>query len=88
MLSPFAFDPTKICAVVCSIISYSNVPSQTQIVSGEVDFLFIIGELPCLQNIFLNSTDNFENYLTTKTTTLIYKFFFLSSILTEKYCSN
>ena len=51
---------------------------------GVVEFLLIIGELPCLQNIFLNSTDNFKNYLTTKTTTFIYKIPFLSSILTEK----
>lgn len=53
MLSTFVFDPTEIFAVVCSIISYSNVPSQTQIVSGVVDFLFIIGEPPCLQKYFL-----------------------------------
>jgi len=38
MLSPVAFDQTKICAVGCSIMSDSNVPSQTQIVSGVVDF--------------------------------------------------
>jgi len=53
MLSPVAFDQTKICAVGCSIMSDSNVPSRSRIVSGEVDFLLIIGEPPCLQKYFL-----------------------------------
>ncbi len=34
-------------------MSDSNVPSRTQIVSGVVELLLIIGEPPCLQKYFV-----------------------------------
>ena len=58
-------------------MSDSNVPSRTLFEYSVVDFMFIIGEQSCLQNIFLNSMDNFNYHLTTETTTFILNSLFI-----------
>lgn len=68
-------------------MSDSNVPSRTLFEYGVVDFMFIIGEPSCLQNIFLNSMDNFNYHLTIETTTFILNSLFIFHF-EKNYCSD